>query len=213
MIIGSAKRPRPPARARLFLALWPGARERASLLAYQKQCAWTRGSSPVEADRLHLTLHFIGAVERERGAEIAAGLQLPVAAPGMVDAFELSLTRAEIWPRGLVVLRAPQPPDALQHLHAELGQALRMLKLPVDARPLRPHVTLARRAAASLLPSEPPSLRWPIDSYVLVESTLGAGGGYRLLRRYGCPGQPLAAISSTPDEPNPGQPPPVSRAS
>jgi len=186
VIIGDANQPRAPARARLFLALWPGTRERASLLAYQQQCAWPRGSSPVKAERLHLTLHFIGAVERSRGPEIAAGLQLPVAAAGTFDAFELSLTRAEIWPRGLAVLRAPEVPDALQQLHADLGKALRALHLPVESRPLRPHVTLARRAAASLLPKEPPSLRWPIDSYVLVESTLGAGGGYRLWRRYGC---------------------------
>lgn len=189
MILGDANQPRPPARARLFLALWPGARQRASLLAYQNQCAWPRGSSPVKAERLHLTLHFIGAVERGRGPEIAAGLQLPVAALSACasfDAFELSLTRAEIWPRGLAVLRAPEVPDALQQLHADLGKALRALNLPVESRPLRPHVTLARRAAATLLPSEPPALRWPIASYVLVESTLGAGGGYRLWRRYGC---------------------------
>lgn len=134
----------------------------------------------VKADRLHLTLHFIGAVERERSAAIAAALEVPA------GAFELSLTSAEIWPRGVAVLRAPEVPDALKQLHGDLGEALRALDLPVEVRPLRPHVTLARRVAAAILPSEPPSLRWPIDSYVLVESSLGAAGGYRLLRRYDC---------------------------
>lgn len=169
---------RPAELARLFLALWPGASVRSALLDHQRQWSWPRRSSPVKADRLHLTLHFIGAVERARIAEIAAGLQVPS------EPFELSLTRAEIWSRGIAVLGSSEVPAGLRQLHASLGEALRALQLPVEARQLRPHVTLARHAAAAIPPIEAPLLPWPIDSYVLVESTLAADGSYHLLRRY-----------------------------
>ena len=169
---------RPAELARLFLALWPGASVRTALLDHQRQWSWPRRSSPVKADRLHLTLHFIGAVERARVAEIATGLDVARVA------CELSLTRAEIWPRGIAVLATTELPAGLRQLHAGLGDALRALHLPVETRQLRPHVTLARHAAAAIPPSEAQLLSWPIDSYVLVESTLGADGSYHLLRRY-----------------------------
>ncbi len=172
-----------PAQARLFLALWPAAGEHAQLLQYQQQWSWPRGASPVRPERLHLTLHFIGPLERRRIAAVSSGLRVPFMP------FTLQLSHAEVWPRGLVVLRASALPAPLAQLHAELGRALQALALPVEARAFRPHVTLARRAAGATLPATatPPAawpLCWPVDGYVLVESLPGAGGGYRILRRY-----------------------------
>ncbi|MBK8387307.1 MAG: RNA 2',3'-cyclic phosphodiesterase [Candidatus Accumulibacter sp.] len=172
-----------PAQARLFLALWPAAGEHAQLLQYQQQWSWPRGASPVRPERLHLTLHFIGPLERRRITAVSSGLRVPFMP------FTLQLSHAEVWPRGLVVLRASALPAALAQLHAELARALQALALPVEARAFRPHVTLARRAAGATLPATatPPAawpLCWPVDGYVLVESLPGAGGGYRILRRY-----------------------------
>jgi len=167
-----------PRYARLFLALWPANGENSALLGYQQQWLWPKGSSPVPAERLHLTLHFIGAIERPRLEAVSTGLQVAM------TPFELHLTQPAIWPRGLAVLQASAVPEALKELHCRLGEALQALALPVESRPFRPHVTLARRAAGSIAPAAAPALLWQIGSYVLVESLPGAAGGYRIRRRY-----------------------------
>lgn len=163
--------------ARLFLALWPTREENAALLGYLQRWSWPKGSSPVKPDRLHLTLHFIGAVDRQRIAEVSAGLQVAM------TPFELPLTQARIWPRGLAVLQPGALPETLTQLHSRLGEALQTLALPVESRQFRPHVTLARRVADVVPPAEAPALRWQVDSYLLVESLPG-GGGYQARRRY-----------------------------
>ena len=88
----------------------------------------------------------------------------------------------QAWPRGLVVCCPAAIPTALQHLHAELAGALRQLAPPVEPRPFRPHVTLARRASPCPPLTQPGPLRWPVHDHVLVQSI--AGAPYRVLRRY-----------------------------
>jgi len=164
---------------RLFLAIWPSPAESEELLRYQRRWSWPPGATPVAADRLHLTLHFIGSLPRQRLGELRSGLQVAV------EPFELALNRAEAWPRGLVVLRAAAPDAALQRLHDRLGEALLALGLTPERRRFRPHVTLARRATASVPPIGAADLRWQVGSYALVESLAGTTGGYLIRQQYG----------------------------
>lgn len=180
-----------PATARLFVALWPDARVRAALQRWSERWTWSPDGpaavpppARVPTRDLHLTLHFLGAVPRARVPELRAALALPC------THFTLSLGRAERWPRGTAVLCADEVPPALAALHADLGARLRALGLRTEARPLRPHVTLARRAAHAEPPAAPLRLRWPVHGYVLVESRAGAAGAYRVLQRY--PAAPAA---------------------
>lgn len=171
----------PPAReaggsARLFLAIWPAGDEVAALDDYQRRWSWPASASRVRSERIHLTLHFLGAVPRPRLPEVGAGLAVALAP------CELALTRAAIWPRGLAVLLAPEVPGPLGDLHARLGEALRALGLPTERRAFLPHVTLARSAAGALPPGDPPALRWRVGCYTLVETV--AGGGYEIRQRY-----------------------------
>ncbi|EXI70676.1 MAG TPA: RNA 2',3'-cyclic phosphodiesterase [Candidatus Accumulibacter phosphatis] len=165
-------------RCRLFLALWPTPAENQELLHYLRQWSWSPGTTPVAAERLHLTLHFIGSLPRQRLDELRSGLRVAV------EPFELALNRAEAWPHGLVVLRAASPPAALQRLHDRLGEALQALRLAPERRRFRPHVTLARRATASIPPLAAADLRWQVGSYTLVESLAGGTGGYLVRQRY-----------------------------
>jgi len=170
--------PRAGATVRLFLALWPSPGVRDGLLAWRDAWRWPAGAAPVPPDKLHLTLHFIGAVPRSRLPELRAGLNVGC------EAFELGFGRPELWPGGLAVLRPVRLPDALPQLQQRLGGALQALSIPVESRPFRAHVTMARRAHGAALPREGPALRWRVAGYALVESRPGAGNGYTVLQRY-----------------------------
>jgi 2'-5' RNA ligase len=162
--------------ARLFLALWPDPQTRNRLVACRDAWCWPAGAAVVPPQRLHLTLHFIGAVARPRLASLADALGVTF------RPFELELGVLECWPRGLAVLRPFSVPEGLRDLLAALGERLRAQGLPVEARDFRPHVTLARKAVRAVAPVPAPELSWPVASYTLVESLPGAG--YRVLRTY-----------------------------
>jgi RNA 2',3'-cyclic 3'-phosphodiesterase len=171
--------PRPgAATVRLFTALWPDAATRAAIAACQHEWAWPQQAAPVRAERLHITLHFLGDVAAQRLPELVRELRVPF------EAFTLDLVHAEVWPNAVAVLEPATVPPALAQLHGTLGKTVAQLRLPVDARPYRPHVTLARRAQGAAPPAQRPAIRWPApDGYVLVRSLPG-GAGYEVLERY-----------------------------
>lgn len=133
--------------------------------------------------RLHLTLHFIGNVPRDRVAGLAAALPVPF------EPFHIPFGVPHSWPRGLAVLCPQDLPAGLGSLHAALADALQAFGLPVERRDFRPHVTLARKAAGAMPPARAPGFRWPVAAYALMESVPGAE--YRLVRSYGV--QPVSS--------------------
>lgn len=142
------------------------------MLAHAGAWEWPATARRTRPERLHITLHFIGNVALERLPALRQGLQVTWE-PG-----EMVLDRPAVWPGGIAVLEAQQVPPQLAVLHARLGDALRALDLPVESRPWRPHVTLARKAfgAHPPLPAQP--VRWrALPGYVLVQSLPG-GRGY-----------------------------------
>jgi 2'-5' RNA ligase len=170
--------PMSPPPLRLFLALWPDGATRQGLAAWRDAVSWPAGASTARTEGLHVTLHFIGAVPAARIEEIRTGLSRPV------EPFTLLFGRAELWSQGIAVLCPHSTPPALARLHEELGDALRGLSLPVEDRPFRPHVTLARRARGAVLPASGPALEWSVnEGYALVQSLPG-GQGYRVLQRF-----------------------------
>lgn len=177
---------RDPARdpARLFLALWPDEPARHALQAWQAAVPWPAGARPTAGANLHLTLHFIGAVPR---AHVPALSQALGAAAAAFEPCTLQLDEFTVWPRGIALLQPQQTEPALAQLHTALGAVLAAQGLPVETRPYRPHVTLARHAEGAALPPgvpAPPPVCWPVrDGFVLAESA----GGYRVLQRWGDP--------------------------
>lgn len=164
---------------RLFTAIWPAPSLRAAIAKWQGTWDWPRQAARVKADRLHATLHFLGDVPVRRVAELTGALAVPF------ECFELQLGVACVWPNGVAVVEPVATPPALTELHARLGEVLQRLGFPVDSRPYRPHVTLARRAHAAKPPPEGPALHWPVDDgYSLVRSLPG-GAGYEVIARFG----------------------------
>ena len=157
-----------PSQARLFVALWPDADTRTRLAAQARSWRWPPSARPELPERLHLTLHFIGAQPRERVHDLARG----VAALPWVEA-ELALDRAAVWSGGVAVLQASQVPGALADLHAALARWLESESIATEARAWQPHVTLARKAAGAQPSCDGLPLRWVTAAPVLVESWRG----------------------------------------
>lgn len=165
------------AGARLFIALWPGEAVRRRLVACADAAVWPPRAARVKPQKLHLTLHFIGAVPRRRLPELRHALTVES------KGFELVLDSAGVWRSGVAVIEAREAPPALSALHAALAERLRGLGLSVEKRPFRAHVTLARHALGAKVDPPAAPLRWRVLGYRLVEST--PDGLYVMLARYG----------------------------
>lgn len=161
--------------ARLFIALWPGAALRRALSAWRELHDGGAGMRLLPPGQLHLTLHFLGQVPRARIPALCSALRVPF------QRHELRFSRCECWPGGLLVALPDKVPPALADLQAALGDALRRLGLATEARPFRPHVTLARRFRGPLPPALARPLSWPVRRCALVESGAAADGGYGVL--------------------------------
>jgi 2'-5' RNA ligase len=181
-----------PATRRLFIALWPAAPARRALCDWLHGWTWPAQAAVVDPARLHLTLHFLGALPEPRLAALREALAVP--ARGMAP-FDLRFDRLEHWPHGLVVLGPSEAPEPLRALHAGLADTLRALQWPLEARPFRPHVTLARKAQGAVAPAGAPDIRWPVRAFALVQSA----DGYHTLQSYGAGADRQAA----PDLPGP----------
>jgi RNA 2',3'-cyclic 3'-phosphodiesterase len=169
----------PPAPLRLFLALWPPEDVAAALQAQSDGWTWSAGARRTRPERVHITLHFIGAVPAPQLDALRRSLDV------VWSGCELLLDRAEVWPGGIAVLEAARVPQPLAALHATLGERLREAGLPVESRRYRPHVTFARKAQGSRPPSGHAPLGWNVaPPYVLMQSLPG-GRGYVPLARFG----------------------------
>lgn len=133
---------------------------------------------PVARERLHLTLHFMGSVPNDRLPLLRAALRVPF------QPFALRFSRCEHWPGGLLVAPPDRVPQALAALHADLGDELHRLGVPLDARRFRPHITLARRHAGPAPGAAELALGWDVRAYALVQSRAHEGGAYTVLQVY-----------------------------
>lgn len=191
---------------RLFVAIRPPRPARERLLALMSGVPNARWQ---DEDQLHLTLRFIGEVDRHRAQDVAAALA-SVHAPS----FNLSLQGAGHFGqagRNETLWIGVTPHDAITALHKKVDQACRRVGLPSECRAYLPHITVARlgRSAGPIEPflaaaSGTASERFAIDSFCLYESELGSGGSvYNIVERYR-----LDGAGATPNRPtNPASTP------
>jgi 2'-5' RNA ligase len=174
-----SSRPPPSDRiARLFIGLWPDLETRAALVRHQAAWRWPAGARPTRPERLHLTLHFLGELPRDRIAALVQALALPF------EPFELTLDQPELWSGVNAVVRPAAVPPALTALHGRLQRVLDALALPSRRAQFQPHVTLARAARGAELPVVIERVRWTVEAYALVESDLRPPALYRRLAEY-----------------------------
>jgi 2'-5' RNA ligase len=137
---------------RLFVALRPPPAIRATLTATMDGVMGARWQ---DDDQLHLTLRFIGEVERPVAEDVAAALaqlyaEAPIVVLSGVGRFERRGATTAVW-AGLA------PHDALAALHRKVDQACIRAGLAPEGRAYLPHITLARMARGA---AGPDGERW-----------------------------------------------------
>jgi 2'-5' RNA ligase len=182
---------------RLFAAAYPSAEAVAHLSQFVGTLHVGRPAEPgrslrvVPPDRWHLTLAFLGDVD-DRADDAAAAVAAAAAAwreaGGQVP--QLAVAGGGRFGRGrFTVLWAGVDGEvpSLDDLATRLRQALRRARLPVDRKPFRAHLTLARpgdRLAPGALAADLSALAayrgpsWQLTELHLVRSHLGPSPSY-----------------------------------
>lgn len=172
---------------RLFVAIRPPAAIRRLLLGAMGGISGARWQSE---DQLHLTLRFIGEVDRHLAGDIHAALGAVRQPP-----FEIALNgigHFERRARPDAVWAGVTPHEPLHALHKRVDSALARVGVAPDQRAFLPHITLARLKRSSgpvggLLEeagglASPP---FPVDHFALFESDLTESGAvYSIVERY-----------------------------
>jgi 2'-5' RNA ligase len=177
---------------RLFVALDPPYAVRDALAALRADVPGARWTPP---EKLHLTLVFVGDVAEGRVAALAAALAGVASPPVPVAVTGLGAFPSRRGARVLTAEGALHP--ALSTLHLRLTAALAAAGVTLEAKPFRPHFTLARlkeadrQAVRAFLASPVPALAFEAPVFHLYASTLHPDGArYERLRSYPlAPGQ------------------------
>jgi 2'-5' RNA ligase len=161
---------------RLFYALWPDGSTREALQLWQRQCV-PQQARKTHRDDLHLTLNFLGNVPSEHIDDLKV-----LGANQRMDAFHLELDHLGCFARPKVLWaglkRCPQP---LLDLHEDVAEGLRALEFEPDARPYRPHVTLARKVVECPQGVDLKPINWLVSKWGLIESRPGRRPLYKPL--------------------------------
>ncbi|UZW53882.1 RNA 2',3'-cyclic phosphodiesterase [Sphingobium sp. JS3065] len=172
---------------RLFVAIRPPANIRAELLNLMHGIMGARWQ---DDEQLHLTLRFVGEIDRPQANDLADALGNIRFSP-----FQLALSGVGCFDRkGQVhtLWAGVQPRDPLAQLHRKVDRACIRTGLSPDNRSYFPHVTLARfsRTAGPMEPfmnlhAALASAPFTVDEFALYESHLGqTGSAYHRIERY-----------------------------
>ena len=164
---------------RLFVAIRPPEAIRDLLIDVMDDGADFRWQSD---DQLHLTLRFVGEVERPLANDLAhalAGVRAP--------AFELRLAGLGSFDRrsGGVLWAGVEPAEPVKALAARIERICQAVGLSPERRAFHPHITLARwrgprsREARAFLDGRPlASDPFAVDRFILYESHLSRHGAH-----------------------------------
>ena len=164
----------PPSSTRLFFALWPPAETAAAL------SEWARGieGRATPAEKIHLTLAFLGGASAERANAAARKVT------GRAHALPIEMAR--YWKHNRIVWAGPrETPRALQAFVEALHFQLFRAEFILERRPFAAHVTLVRNATPPRALPALPAVDWPVREFTLVRSTVTSQGStYDVVARF-----------------------------
>jgi 2'-5' RNA ligase len=172
---------------RLFVAIQPPRPVRELLLGAMGGIGGARWQSH---DQLHLSLRFIGEVDRRQGEDIDAALRTVRHPP-----FEIRLNGAGFFEKrgqASAVWAGVTPERPIAALHKKVDQALVRTGLEPERRAYSPHITLARlnRSSGPIggfleQTGTLSSPQFAVDGFALYESDLTAEAAvYSIIERY-----------------------------
>jgi 2'-5' RNA ligase len=169
------------ARTRVFFALWPDLSVRSVLAQVAAEAQAECGGRATPLPKLHVTLFFVGDVERAR-----IGALESCAGTVRAGSFELDMSVLGYWRHNRIVWAgARRSPAALGSLVAQLTANLALAGMAAEDRPYVPHVTLVRNARAATTHTRLNPPVWDVREFVLVESVRAASASrYDVLARW-----------------------------
>jgi len=165
--------------ARLFFAVWPAPAAARELARIGEALAALVGGKPMPAEKLHMTLVFLGSLGEEEKA--AAAL-----AASQVQGRRIAMTIDSVgsFRRSRVGWAAPSNPGvALAELEARLAGAMRSRGFTLEDRAFTPHVTLVRKIDKPVPRAPVQAVEWRSKAFTLVEST--GDGRYEVRESWG----------------------------
>ena len=158
---------------RLFIALCPDGDLRQRVVNLEGLKAVTDFGRRIPFDNIHITLFFLGQVDKPTRSCIEHG-----AGSIRGKSFELILDRFGYWTRPQILWLAPShiPPELLS-LFENMKARLVKCGVTPDKRPYKPHLTLARKVK-----KPPPGIKiepllWHVKQFSLMESLPSSNGG------------------------------------
>ncbi|MDD1620711.1 MAG: RNA 2',3'-cyclic phosphodiesterase [Methylococcaceae bacterium] len=177
---------------RLFFALWPDDAIRRQCLDVVNKLSG-EGLRPVAPKNLHVTLLFLGNIDAEQQAGISAAADRLSVPPVM----ELTFDRLGFWKKpAIYCLTARRFDSEIAVLVEQLAAIAVGYGVRIDERPFKPHITLARKAKASVVIEFEPII-WRADAFCQVESCSDKDGVvYRVIKRWSSAPSGLDTFSS-----------------
>lgn len=135
----------------------------------------------MQPSNLHITLHFIGNVYKEKVDclhEVAKNIS--------AESFSLNLDcYGHFYKARVFWMGCKQKPEALKKLHKKLSDAFLQCDYQAESRAYAPHVTLMRKLTKPGEYIVPDPVHWDVNEFCLVESIpIDSGVEYRVIERY-----------------------------
>jgi len=161
---------------RLFFALLPTPAQSEALVAEVAPLVKQLDGQPSPATNLHATLCFVGAVPDDRLAALR-----DAAATLRARTIALEFSALEVWEKPRILCATAGESDSARELSERLTDAVSAAGFTPDRKPLRAHLTLARKVRHDVArnfewPRAFTPLRIRCERFVLMESRRGDAG-------------------------------------
>ena len=160
---------------RLFFAIYPPVEVQGVLATAANRLRSSCGGRAVPAQRIHLTLAFIGPTPRERLEAIIAA-----ASPVTADPFVLSIDTLGRFRKTGIVWAGCSSHEAVSAFADTLHIALRQAGCALEVRRYVPHITLLRDVSVGISAHDAVKVQWKVSEFMLMQSiNQGAALVYR----------------------------------
>ncbi|HEY3849571.1 MAG TPA: RNA 2',3'-cyclic phosphodiesterase [Steroidobacteraceae bacterium] len=157
---------------RLFFAAFLDSESRRSVSAAVRALELEGASAYLPPEKYHMTLVFIGGV-----SDSVVQAVREIGEAQRVECVSLRFDRWEFWDGArAVVASSPDRPEPLIQLRASLSAGLMHRGVAFDDKPLRPHITVARKLAQAPVLPKLSEFSCTLRAFSLVSSVTAPGG-------------------------------------